>query len=265
MLSDSMGSVPVAAVRSAVEAAWRPLCVHADVVALSDIIEVVARVDRSVSRDGDDMFEDHEGDDKSLESDESDSSDGESSEGDEGSDEDEEGATDTVPQGKNSAKIGSASDSTAGAAVVAAAQGQKRTGQGDGTDDEDEASDGGLDDAAMFRIDKYLAKTFSTLKSSRQVCTILTGCMLLNFFTIVRESVVGVDSHSNSSRNCPGASNRKGCTGGSSQGRSVPTVPAASSVSAGDLAQEATAQSSCTLASSANAPSTACCQQASRE
>lgn len=46
MLSDGMGSVPVGAIRGLVEVAWRALCMHADSVALGDVLEVVARIDR---------------------------------------------------------------------------------------------------------------------------------------------------------------------------------------------------------------------------
>lgn len=185
MLSDSMGSVPVAAVRSAVEAAWRPLCVHADAVALSDLVEVVARVDRSVSRDGDDMFEEGE---KEVDETGSGSDDGESSEEDEGSDEEEK--TEVVSPGKANKKAGTE-------APGSAAQGKKRGreiqgkgtgGEKSGEAEEDEESDDGLDDAAMFRIDKYLAQTFSTLKSGRQVCVFLSGHLALFYLTSCRVS-----------------------------------------------------------------------------
>ena len=182
MLSDSMGSVPVAAVRSAVEAAWRPLCVHADAVALSDILEVVARVDRSVSRDGDEMFEDPEGDESGDEPDSVSGSDsGEPSEDeDEVDGSEEEKEIEELPA-SGSTKAASLGKSNQGE-FKNGVQGKKRSrdsqneendgGQGTGEEDGEE-SDGGLDDAAMFRIDKYLAQTFSTVKSGRQVCNTL--------------------------------------------------------------------------------------------
>lgn len=178
MLSDSMGSVPVAAVRSAVEATWRALCVHADAVALGDIIEVVARVDKSVSRDGDDMFEEADGEDEEEEEDPSSGS-GSGSE-DEGSSED---GDDAGLSGVGDAKTGALGKSNSpefkneglGRKRGRDSQNDKTSG-GQESDDEAESdaedSDGGLDDAAMFRIDKYLAQTFSTLKSGRQVCHI---------------------------------------------------------------------------------------------
>lgn len=176
MLSDRMGSVPVAAVRRAVEAAWRPLCVHADAETLHELVAVVSRLDMSVSREGDEMFEateqDADGDEDEEDSDDEDASSDEEEEEENNSEEEKRGQmkVDSLQQGKKGDKKGATETQADSGSIEKGKKRGRESVEDGGGEEEDEESDGGLDDAAMFRIDKYLAQTFSTLKSGIQVC-----------------------------------------------------------------------------------------------
>jgi hypothetical protein len=61
LLADSVGSVPVAVVRAAVQGVWRAMATHANALALSDLLQIVLRIDRKVASG--DLFEGDEDED----------------------------------------------------------------------------------------------------------------------------------------------------------------------------------------------------------
>lgn len=143
LLSDSLGNVPMAVMRVAAEGVWRAAAPHVNAVALSDLLQVLLRLDqKAVAEEA--MFE---GEDDADEDDDDEDDEEEDEEEDE-SDEDEESGGEG---GRGKLAQGGAEAATEGEA------GQE--------DSEDE----GLDDAAMFRLDKQLAKYFSTLKGGKEV------------------------------------------------------------------------------------------------
>ena len=136
LLADAGGGVPLAAVRAAAEGVWRSFSAHVNALALTDLLQVVLRIDRKVASS--DLFEQDEG-----------ASD-EGSATDSGSDTEDE-KPGAPPAGEDAAHGGDSGDES-----------------GDGGDSGDEGSD--LDDEAMFRLDGHLAKYFTSLRASKQVC-----------------------------------------------------------------------------------------------
>lgn len=143
LLSDSLDSVPMAVMRVASEGLWRSAASHVNAIALSDLLQVLLRLDqKAVAEEA--MFEGE---------DESDDEDDEDEEDDGGEEEDKEedsGDEDGVETGGNGkVPLDGAADKA--------------------QDSEEDSEDDGLDDTAMFRLDKQLAKYFSTLKGNKEV------------------------------------------------------------------------------------------------
>ena len=61
LLADAAGAVPVAVMRAAVEGVWRGVAEAVNALAVSDLLQVVLRIDRKVAAA--DLFEDGEGSD----------------------------------------------------------------------------------------------------------------------------------------------------------------------------------------------------------
>eukprot|EP00892_Ulva_mutabilis_P000043 jgi/Ulvmu1/10039/UM059_0089.1 len=149
LLSDSLGHVPMAVMRMAVEGVWRAAAPHVNAVALSDLLQVLLRLDQKAVAE-ESMFE---GEDEAEEEEEEEESDEEDE--DDMDEEQEEGPAGGAREGKG-----------AGAAL-ANGNGEEKGGAGE-EGEEAESEDEGLDDAAMFRLDKQLAKYFSSIKGGKE-------------------------------------------------------------------------------------------------
>lgn len=152
LLSDSLGSVPMAVMRVASEGVWRAAAPHVNAVALSDLLQVLLRLDqKAVAEEA--MFEEEDEDEEEEEED-----DDEEDEEDEEESEEEVDEADAAKggQGELGGNVGSAQAKVGGA--------------GEESEEEEEGSEGeGLTDAAMFRLDKQLGKYFAKLKGGKEV------------------------------------------------------------------------------------------------
>lgn len=163
LLSDSLGSVPMAVMRVASEGVWRSAAPHVNAVALSDLLQVLLRLDqKAVAEEA--MFEEEEEEEEDEDEEEDDDEDDD--EDDEEDDEEEEEAESEEELNDGGAAKGGPEKAGSKASSVQA----KGGGAGEESEDEDEGSeDEGLDDAAMFRLDKQLGKYFATLKGGKEV------------------------------------------------------------------------------------------------
>lgn len=144
LLSDSLGGVPMAVLRVAVEGVWRSAAPHVNAVALSDLLQVLLRLDQKAVAE-ESMFE------------------GEDEEEDGGDSDDEE--EDDTDEDEGAVAEGTGTDARSADAVAENGEG----GTGVEEEDEEESEDEGLDDATMFRLDRQLAKYFSSIKGGKEV------------------------------------------------------------------------------------------------